>query len=352
MHNIFELFGIQFFAEGVSGEGDSAVAAPGETAVAAGQYTGDNAAAAGQTDKMTRSLEELGVPKDKAEKYRARKARTASTEVTAAPEETAQAEAPQAAAAETAQTENTTTAPDWDELMKNPEINRKMQDIVKARLKPVQTRMDSLAPMLELLGKKYGVDTSDISKLDIGALAKAVGEDNYFYEESSEELGTDISTAKKNVQRELELNAKDRELRRKEEEFSNTIEEMMTRRIQEKQESEAIALKRKFPDFDLEAEKQNPRFAAMISPAGGMTVEGAYWAIHHEELSKAIEEKTAQTVVKSFSNSIQAGRRIPAENGANSKSGAPLGVKLYSQMNKAEREAWKNEQQRASIHRR
>ena len=76
MRNFFKMFSLQFFADGASGEGTVDSASSGETAAAAGQPTGDTTAAAGQEEETQADrLERLGVPKEKAEKYRARKYR-------------------------------------------------------------------------------------------------------------------------------------------------------------------------------------------------------------------------------------------------------------------------------------
>ena len=359
MRNFFKMFNLQFFADGASGEGTAEGASSGETAAAAGQPTGDMPAVAGQEEESQADrLERLGVPKEKAEKYRAKKASrpaaNAASAMTAASQEkeTAQnggdAGSQQDAAASDGQDQQSTepAKQDWDTLMKDPELNRKMQDTVKARVKPLQSRIDGFTPILELLGRKYGVDTSDPSKVDMAALAKAVGDDDYFYEEESSELGLDVPTAKKRVQQELELNARDRALKQREDALSESLEEMTMRRHVEKMNSDAAALKKSFKDFDLQKELQNPRFAAMVSPGGGLSVTEAYYAIHHREIEEAKEEETARSVAQAFSNSIQSGRQLPAENGMNSRNPSPAPKKLYSQMTAAERAEYKARIQR------
>ncbi len=331
MRNFFSLFGLQLFAEGVSGEGAAAQTAAGETAAAAGQQTGENHAAAGHKEQ-TRFLEELGVPKAKAERYRAIKERRTFPEPTAAAEPEAstkeeEAQTRDAAAAEGQKPESDNAAekaaqPDWDELKKNPVINRKMQEMVKAAKKPQQERLDALAPVLDMLGRFYGFDTSDLSKMDINAFVQTVINDDRYYQDEALERGEDITATKQRTHRELELNAKDRNITRRENELSSTIEEMMTRAHQEKLEREAAELKKLIPDFDLEEEQRaNPRFAAMITAAGGVSVAGAYAAFHRQEYEEAVTRK----VVQAYSNSVQYGRSIPAENGGRGRSAGSAG---------------------------
>ena len=359
MRNFFKMFSLQFFADGASGEGTVDSASSGETAAAAGQPTGDTTAAAGQEEETQADrLERLGVPKEKAEKYRARKASrnadNASSAMTAASQEKEEVKgtddtgSQQDAAASDGQDQQSAepATQDWDTLMKNPELNRKMQETVRARVKPLQARIEGFTPILELLGRHYGVDTSDPSKVDMAALAKAVGDDDYFYEEESSELGLDVPATKKRVQQELELNARDRALKQREDALSESLEEMTMRRHVEKMNSDAADLKKSFKDFDLQKELQNPRFAAMVSPGGGLSVTEAYYAIHHREIEEAKEAETARNVAKAFSNSIQSGRQLPVENGMNSRNPSPAPNKSYRQMTAAERAEYKARIQR------
>lgn len=359
MRNFFKMFSLQFFADGASGEGTADSASSGETAAAAGQLTGDTTAAAGQEEETQADrLERLGVPKEKAEKYRARKANriaaNASSAMTAASQEkeevngTDDTGSQQDAAASDGQNQQSAEPAmhDWDTLMKDPELNRKMQDTVRARVKPLQARIEGFTPILELLGRHYGIDTSDPAKVDMAALAKAVGDDDYFYEEESSELGLDVPATKKRVQQELELNARDRALKQREDALSESLEEMTMRRHVEKMNSDAAALKKSFKDFDLQKELQNPRFAAMVSPGGGLSVTEAYYAIHHREIEEAKEAETARNVAKAFSNSIQSGRQLPVENGMNSRNPSPAPNKSYRQMTAAERAEYKARIQR------
>lgn len=338
-------FNLQFFADGVSGEDVDVDTSTGANSAAAGQEQGVNAAAAGQTNQSnTRTLEDFGVPKEIAERHRARKAKSKPVVATAEPEEE-EGQKQQAAAAEKKQTKTEdNAAPNWDELMKMPEYQRKMSDIVSARVKDYQKKFDSIAPMLELLGRRQGMDVSDISKLDLAALNKSVVDDDAFYEAGASAAGEDVETHKRNMQRDLDYNNRERELNRREQAFQAGIIEQVAARHQAKMKVEADELRKEFPDFNLEREMENPRFAAMVAPSGGFSVADAYYALHRKE----IREQVAQQVQQALSRSIQSGRQIPAENGSRGKASTPVGEKLYSQMTKAEREIYKAELQRRS----
>jgi hypothetical protein len=344
MFKIFKGFNLQFFAEGVSGE-EVEVDSTGvnEPAAAGQEETGVTTAAAEQTTGKMRTLEGLGVPKDKAERYRARKAKTAPPVVTTAVEEK-KVDAPQAAAAPKAEEK----APTWDELMKKPEYKRKMSEIVTNRVKAMQGTLDAVAPMMELLGRRAGMDMSDLSKVDYAALNKAVVDDDIFYEAGANESGEDIQTHKRNMQREMDYNSRMRSLNSREQDFKATLEQIAARNYQERLNADAAELKKEFPDFDLEKEMGNPRFKAMVSPGGGFTLADAYHAIHYKEIKEAIKNSTAHQVQQAMSRSLQSGRTMPVENGSRSKASVPMGNKLYSQMTAEERRAYKAELQRRS----
>lgn len=347
MFDIFKGFNLQFFADSVSGEEVEVNNSAGVIPAAAEQDAGVTSAAAEQTRPSNmRSLEELGVPKDRAERYRARKAKSAPPAQVTTAAEVKKEEPEQAAAATEAKAQ--TEAPSWDELMKNPEYKRKMSEIVSNRVKAMQGTLDAVAPMMELLGRRAGMDMSDLSKVDYAALNKAVVDDDLFYEASANQAGEDVQTHKRNMQRELEINSRDRAITSREEEFKATLEQMLARNYQEKINADAAELKKEFPDFDLEKEMANPRFKAMVSPGGGLTLAAAYHAIHYKEIKEAIKSSTAQQVQQAMSRSLQSGRNMPVENGSRSKASAPVGNKLYSQMTAEERKAYKAELLRRS----
>ena len=66
-----------------------------------------------------------------------------------------------------------TSRPTWEALMQDPEYNRKMQEVVKSRLRAERSseeRLKVLSPALEALSRRYGVAAGDDA-----ALAAAIG---------------------------------------------------------------------------------------------------------------------------------------------------------------------------------
>ena len=75
---------------------------------------------------------------------------------------------------------------------------------------------------------------------------------------------------------------------------------------------EAEAFSREVPGFDLAHELQDDDFAALLSPARGLTLEQAYFVRHGRELLSAAERAAEARV----SAALAASRRVPAPLGS------------------------------------
>lgn len=346
MHTLSEFLmraHLQLFAEGAAaGDGGE-----GGSASATGESTGD----AGQTNNAARSLEELGVPRQAAEKYRARKAKMQEAAK-------AQEEAPKDRSAEPANGEGENSAPPaepedkgqdaaaagykWDDVRRDPEINRKLQETVAARTKNLREAFKDLAPALNILGGMYGLDLSDMSKADFKAFAKAVQEDDKLFENKALEMGVDVKTAKR-------LESLEADKRRRDAEDAQRQRDDAVRAHLDRLKAQAAEMKKQFPDFDLDRELQNPAFFRMTSPEGGLNIKQAYYACHADEITAAKEAETARKVSAAISNSIRAGQKMPEENGAGRKAAAGVTVKPYSQMNAQERAVYRRQLQSGQL---
>ena len=117
-----------------------------------GAPAGEGATGVQAADPGPQSLEDLGVPAEKAERFRQRKSKSAPKPMQ--PE----------AEAKPAQAEPQTTT-SWDDFMKIPENNQRLQQMMSERVKRVgkeQTEyMQSLSPALELIANRYGIQAND-----------------------------------------------------------------------------------------------------------------------------------------------------------------------------------------------
>ena len=192
---IYRKLNLQLFGgEGAAGDGGAAGAASGDS--------GTQTAAAPIPEEQR--LRELGVPehvlKNRANRKSAKK--SAGSVQTAAPAQTA----PQTPAAQAQQTEEQTPETEpapapvrmtWDEIMADPEYNKQMQSTIQQRLrsaKGAEENLGKLAPAIELLANKYGMD---MNNMDYEALANAISDDNQYYEDRALEMGVSVETAKR-----------------------------------------------------------------------------------------------------------------------------------------------------------
>ncbi len=272
-----------------------------------GAATGGNAADPGQ-----QRLLELGVPADRIRKNRAYKLNTPAPAPAAAEQgKTQEGKQEQAAAAENPAEENKTEVParmSWEEIMADPEYNKQMQAVVQSRLrsaKGAEESLGKLTPALELLARKHGQDPANI---DYEALAKAISDDESYYEDKALEMGVSVETA-------MRIDQQERETARQQVEQQRTLEQQKFQQHIIKLEQQGEAMKKVFPNFDLRKELQNPAFARMTSPNVGISVEDAYYAVHRNKIQAASMQVAAQKTAQKISNAIASGSRRPDENG-------------------------------------
>lgn len=201
----------------------------------------------------------------------------------------------------------------------------KVKDTVTKRLKGTKeqvAKLESLSPILDLLGKKYGVESTDVE-----SLIKAVEEDDSYFEAEAMEMGitTDQLRQMKKFERE---NA----------ELKRQIDEQKT---QEKAAEiyrgwleQAEVAKQYFPNFDLDTEMQNPQFVDLLR--ANVDVKTAFQVLHQDELIPQLMQHTAKTVEQKLANNIRANGARPTENGTSS-SAASITKSDVSQLTKADR---------------
>lgn len=202
----------------------------------------------------------------------------------------------------------------------------RMQDTIQKRLKGTKDTVDkynALAPTLETLAKKYGVDPTDIE-----ALNHAIDEDNTFFEDEALEKGISVEQLK--------------EIRKIERENADLKKQMREQSVRENADriyagwlEQSDALKQIYPNFDLDTEIKNPRFVDLLK--NNVDVRTAYEVLHKDSIISGAMRFAADTVQKKLANNIIAGGNRPAENGIGQTS--PAVVKNdVSQLSRADRE--------------
>ena len=325
MKEYFKL-NLQLFAEGAGASGEGGGQAP----------TGDNATAAAE-----QRLRELGVPEGKA-RQRASKvaskmpATVAETKIAEQKTEETKVESATTEEKPTTEAQETPKRMSWDEIMKDPEYNKEMQAVVRSRLKSEKSAEEALgkmAPAIEVLARHYGLD---LKNPDYDALAKAINDDDAYYEDKALEMGTSVATAKK-------VDQAERDTERQKDMEQRTLQEQAIQQHFISLERQGEELKKLFPSFDLRTELQNPAFARMTAPGKGvMSVEDAYRAVHRQEIDAATSQRIAQKSAEKISNAIQSGSRRPDESGASSQAPS-VSTFDYAKASREQREAFKRD---------
>lgn len=288
------LMNLQLFAGEGAGDGGGEGAATGESNAAAGHQ----------------ALLDLGVPADKIRKNRVYKPMGTASSPAKTADKAQQAPAQQDPAADNPTEEKTDgKRMTWDEIMADPEYNKQMQATVQGRLrtaKAAEEAMGKLAPALELLARRHGQDPA---KMDYEALAKAISDDDSFYEDKALEMGVSVATAK-------QIDQQERETARQQRQEQMTLEQQRIQQHLSGLEQQAEELKKTFPGFDLRNELKNPTFARLTSPNSGLSLADAYFAIHRQEIMAASAQVAAQQTAIKTANAIRSGSLRPQENGS------------------------------------
>lgn len=201
----------------------------------------------------------------------------------------------------------------------------RVQDTIQRRLKASKETVDKYnasIPVLEMLGKKYGVDYNDAE-----ALTKAIEDDDSYYEDEALEKGLSVEQLKS--------------IRKMERENADLKRQMQEQAVREDAEriyagwmDQSAALKQVYPNFDLNTELANPRFVDLLR--SNIDVRTAYEVLHKDEIIPAAMAFTAQSVQQKLANSIAAGAGRPQENGIGQRASAVVKSDV-SQLTKADR---------------
>ncbi len=198
----------------------------------------------------------------------------------------------------------------------------KVKDTVQKRLKnskEITDKYNALTPVLETLAKKYGVDASDAE-----ALARAVAEDDSYFEEEALQRGIPVEEVKLSHK----IQSENRMLRQRLEEASAAQNYSMW--MQQAEQTKTV-----YPTFDMDAELQNPEFKKLLR--SNVDVRTAYEVLHKDEIIPAAMQFTAKAVEQKLVNKVMANGARPTENGISDKSSVVVKSDV-SQLSKADRD--------------
>ena len=189
----------------------------------------------------------------------------------------------------------------WEQIMADPEYNRRMQETVQARLRETraaQEQLSQMQPLLDTLYQRFGTR-------DVNQISQSLLEDESYIEREAEKRNMPVDAAKAVLKAEREAAAAKYQLdqSRREEGF---------RRVA----AQAAQTKQLYPDFNFEAELRNDKFRQMTDPNNpfALDVKTAYEVIHHNELMARTVQNTVQKTQQYVTNSIAANAGRPVEN--------------------------------------
>lgn len=205
-------------------------------------------------------------------------------------------------------------------------FDARVQSIVKDRLKnskAAEDKLKALSPTLEMLGRKYGVDVSDVK-----ALNKAIEDDDAYYEDEAMEKGLTVEQLK--------------QIRRVERENAELKAQMEQAQMHEEADriyagwlEQAEKARAKYPSLDLSTELQNQQFVDLLR--AGIDVEAAFTVVHKDEIMSAAMQYANKKGEEKVAASVAANGRRPAE-GAASPNGAGVPKADVANMTREQRE--------------
>lgn len=230
------------------------------------------------------------------------------------------------------QTETTEEPPDlnaeFEQLIKGKykdAYNARIHDTISKRLKgntETVEKYNALAPTLELLAKKYGVDANDVD-----ALVKAISEDDTYYEQEAAEKGLTVKQLKELKQMQKE-NADLRQQMAEQQRQENG------RKLYAEWMNQADETRKVYPSFDIRAEMNNPEFVKLLR--SNIDVRTAYEVLHKDEIIPAAMQFAAKAVESKIAKNMAANASRPSENGMTSQAAAVVKSDV-SQLSKEDR---------------
>lgn len=184
-----------------------------------------------------------------------------------------------------------------------------VQQIVQARVKDAkghQQAMETLQPMLAAMAKQMGIEEGNYQ-----ALADKYLDDDRLYEDEAMESGMSVEAVK-------QLHKMRAERDKAQAQVSQFTEQAQMEQHIRGLVEQAEALKAKYPLFDLQQAMQDERFVRMTAPNGGLNVEQAWAALHHDEMQAwAVNNAAMQAAQQGrmmAAQTVQANMSRPREN--------------------------------------
>lgn len=191
------------------------------------------------------------------------------------------------------------------------QFEERMRNNLKRRFKEssdLKAKNEHNEKIVNMLMEKYAIKDGDTQ-----SLIEAIETDDSYLKDEAEKMGVETDVLKKLRQLEFENDTLKKSIDR--EKAAKKMEKTISEWI-----SDGEFLKENYPEFDLEADSENPEFINLLK--GGAGLKGAYLATHHNEIIKSLVEKAAREAKEEAIEAMRAKEMRPPENGMSSKSAA------------------------------
>lgn len=222
---------------------------------------------------------------------------------------------------------------DYDKAVKAA-VNRRFKN-----QQNLQSQIDSIDPIVRSLASRYGVVPNADGSIPIDQLQAKIDADNSAYEQEAFQRGMSVEDLKQMKRLERE----------------NAQLRMDSRRSREQQEWDGIVaqgedLKKMYPDFDLDAEMNDPQFGRLLATMqkSGFkdAVRTAYEVMHRDDIMGGAMKYAVSQAEKKLENAVRSGTRRPAENGTTQTSSSTVGNMDPSRLTKEQLEDIKRRAER------
>lgn len=211
---------------------------------------------------------------------------------------------------------------DLDEARMEREIRQRTRG-ARQTMQQLDALQQAVQPLYALHGLQPG---------DVDGLGRAIAGDNSYWERGAEEAGMTVEQYRQM----RETMAENERLRAMQLRAEN---EAAAERQYRAWLEEADAVRGTYPEFDLQAELDNPLFVSLITSkneATRLSLRAAYEACHVEQIRQQAARSAAENAARNLTQSIAAGQSRPRESGAGAAPAAAPGKIDVSKLTRAQ----------------
>lgn len=192
-------------------------------------------------------------------------------------------------------------------------INRRFKET-----KALEKQVADQQPIIDMLMQRYGAT-------DTESLMSAIEGDSAYWQDAADDAGMSVSQ----FMEFQKLQRENRALLQQQEAYVNQqkVDQQLAQWTQE-----AEAIKQSYPNFNLEAEAQNPEFIRLLQ--AGTPMEHAYKVLHLDEILNDERNVTAAYTEKKVIDNVRARGQRPQEAGLNSNNAITYKSDVASMSNK------------------